>query len=261
VTERAGQTAADSDGGAATAEAVPIPERSGRDDWWVRHYTFTGTAVGLVFVWFSMTPSLLPRGPLFQGLVSGIGGASGYGLGVFAVWLVRFMRSRDSSPPAPRLAWLGLIAVGAVGMAAMVIWFHVWQDRVRDLMGVAHLKWFDYPLAAALSVIVLFAVVEIGQLVGRLIRFLDRQLDRVAPPRVSAVVVVLLLAALSFLGLGPPLPSTNWGDMLSQGLTFIYDGYWWLIYPAGICIILVTVSFNYIGDALRDAFEVRLQRR
>ena len=90
-----------------------------------------------------------------------------------------------------------LIAVGAVGMVAMVIWFHVWQDRVRDLMGVAHLKWFDYPLAAALSLIVLFAVVEIGQLVGRLIRFLDRQLDRVAPPRVSAVIVVFLLVALT----------------------------------------------------------------
>jgi uncharacterized membrane protein len=197
VSEQAGLTAPDSDGGAATAEAAPTPERSGRDDWWVRHYTFTGTAVGLVFIWFSMTPSLLPRGPLFQGLVSGIGGASGYGLGVFAVWLVRFMRSRDFSPPAPRLAWLGLIAVGAVGMVAMVIWFHVWQDRVRDLMGVAHLKWFQYPLAAALSVIVLFAVVEIGQLVGRLIRFLDRQLDRVAPPRVSAVVVVSLVVALT----------------------------------------------------------------
>ncbi|MGB7147027.1 alpha/beta hydrolase [Mycobacterium sp.] len=180
-----------------TAEPTPGAAVSGRDDWWVRHYTFTGTAVGLVFVWFSMTPSLLPRGPLFQGLVSGIGGASGYGLGVFAVWLVRFMRSRDSSPPAPRWAWLVLIVVGAVGMLAMVIWFHVWQDRVRDLMRVAHLKRFDYPLAAALSVIVLFAVVEIGQLVGRLIRFLDRQLDRVAPPRVSAVVVVLLLVALT----------------------------------------------------------------
>jgi uncharacterized membrane protein len=197
VTEQAGHTAADSDGGAATAEAIPTAQRSGRDDWWVRHYTFTGTAVGLVFVWFSMTPSLLPRGPLFQGLVSGISGATGYGLGVFAVWLVRFMRSRDSSPRAPRLAWLGLIAVGAVGMVAMVIWFHVWQDRVRDLMGIAHLKWFDYPLATALSLIVLFAVVEIGQLVGRLIRFLDRQLDRVAPPRVSAVVVVFLLVALT----------------------------------------------------------------
>jgi uncharacterized membrane protein len=197
MSEPTGQTSTESNGAVPTAEPTPGPAASGRDDWWVRHYTFTGTAVGLVFVWFSMTPSLLPRGPLFQGLVSGIGGASGYGLGVFAVWLVRFMRSRDSSPPAPRWAWLVLIVVGAVGMLAMVIWFHVWQDRVRDLMSVAHLKWFDYPLAAALSVIVLFAVVEIGQLVGRLIRFLDRQLDRVAPPRVSAVVVVFLLVALT----------------------------------------------------------------
>jgi len=198
MTEQAGQPSTEPNGAVATAEPTPPPAPvSGRDDWWVRHYTFTGTAVGLVFIWFSMTPSLLPRGPLFQSLVSGIAGATGYGLGVFAVWLVRFMRSRNSSPRAPRVAWLGLIAVGAVGMVAMVIWFHVWQDRVRDLMGVAHLKWFDYPLATALSLIVLFAVVEIGQLVGRLIRFLDRQLDRVAPPRVSAVIVVFLLVALT----------------------------------------------------------------
>jgi uncharacterized membrane protein len=197
MTEQAGQPSTEPNGPVATVEPTPPAPVSGRDDWWVRHYTFTGTAVGLVFIWFSMTPSLLPRGPLFQSLVSGIAGATGYGLGVFAVWLVRFMRSRNSSPRAPRVAWLGLIAVGAVGMVAMVIWFHVWQDRVRDLMGVAHLKWFDYPLATALSLIVLFAVVEIGQLVRRLIRFLDRQLDRVAPPRVSAVIVVFLLVALT----------------------------------------------------------------
>ncbi len=185
-------------GGAADiAEPPPAAPAAGKKPWWVRHYTFTGTAVGLVFLWFSMTPSLLPRGPLFQGLVSGLSGASGYGIGVFAVWLVRYMRSKDSSPPAPRRAWLILIVAGAVGMVAMVIWFHVWQDRVRDLMGVAHLKWFDYPLADALSLIVLFAVVEIGQLIHRLIRFLDQRLDRVVPPRVSAVIVVFLLVALT----------------------------------------------------------------
>jgi uncharacterized membrane protein len=182
---------------ADVAEPPPPAPVAGKKPWWVRHYTFTGTAVGLVFVWFSMTPSLLPRGPLFQGLVSGLSGATGYALGVFAVWLVRYMRSQDSSPPAPRRAWLVLIVAGAVGMVAMVIWFHVWQDRVRDLMGVAHLKWFDYPLAAALSLIVLFAVVEIGQLIRRLIRFLDLRLDRFAPPRVSAVIVVFLLVALT----------------------------------------------------------------
>src|SRR5947209_5734108 len=104
--------------------------------WWVRHYTFMGTAVGLVFIWFSMTPSLLPRGALFQGLVSGISGAIGYGLGVFAVWLVRYMRTRNYSPPAPRWAWMVLIPVGAVGMVVMAIGFHDWQDNVRDLMGV-----------------------------------------------------------------------------------------------------------------------------
>lgn len=165
--------------------------------WWVRHYTFTGTAVGLVFIWFSMTPSLLPRGPLFQGLVSGLAGAIGYGIGVFAVWLVRFMRSRDSSPPAPRRAWLALIVVGAVGMVTMVIWFHVWQDRVRNLMGVKHLTWHDYPLTTALSLVVLFGVVEAGQLIRRLVHFLDLRLDRFAPPRVSAVIVATLLVVLT----------------------------------------------------------------
>jgi len=181
----------------ATAGPAPGAPLTAAEAWWVRHYTFTGTAVGLVFIWFSMTPSLLPRGPLFQGLVSGIGGASGYAIGVFAVWLFRYMWSKDSSPPAPRRAWLILIAAGVIGMVAMVVWFHVWQDRVRDLMGIAHLKWFDYPLATALSLIVLFAVVELGQLIRRLFRFLDLRLDRVLPPRVSAVIVALLLVALT----------------------------------------------------------------
>ncbi len=181
----------------AIAEPPPAVAPPRKKPWWTRRYTFTGTAVGLVFLWFSLTPSLLPRGPLFQGLVSGLSGAIGYGIGVFAVWLVRYMRSKDSSPPAPRRAWLILIVAGAIGLLAMIIWFHVWQDRVRDLMGVTHLKWIDYPLAAALSLIVLFAVVELGQLIRRLFRFLDLRLDRFAPPRVSAVIVVFLLLALT----------------------------------------------------------------
>ncbi|WP_197040146.1 alpha/beta-hydrolase family protein [Mycobacterium sp. URHB0044] len=177
---------------ATKAEKAPA-----KPAWWVRHYTFFGTALGLVFIWLSMTPSLLPREPVFQGLVSGAAGAIGYGLGVFGVWLVRYMRSADSSPAAPRRAWLGLIVVGVIGQVLAIVWFHVWQDDVRDYMGVARLGFWDHPLTAALSIVVLFAFVEIGQLVGRLVRFLVRQLDRFAPPRVSAVVVVGLLIALT----------------------------------------------------------------
>ena len=174
----------------------PAEESEKRPDWWVRRYTFTGTAVGLVFLWLSMTPSLLPRGPLFQGLVSGAAGAIGYSLGVFSVWLARFMLSKDSSPRPPKLAWLVLVVVGIAGTVGMIIWFHVWQDHVRDAMGVPRLTWHDYPLAAVLAIVALFVFVEIGQLIGRFIRFLVRQLNRVAPPRVSAVVAVVLVIAL-----------------------------------------------------------------
>ena len=173
------------------AELLPKP------DWWVRRYTFFGTALGLVFIWFSLTPSLLPRGPLFQGIVSGAAGAIGYGLGVFGVWLVRYMGSKDSSPPAPRWAWLTLVGIGVVGQILMIFYFHRWQDEVRDLNGVPRLEFWDYPWCALLSIVVLFTFVEIGQLIGKLVRFLVRQLERVAPPRVSAVIVVVLLLALS----------------------------------------------------------------
>ncbi|HVQ49502.1 MAG TPA: alpha/beta-hydrolase family protein [Mycobacterium sp.] len=182
---------------AETTEEAPPPAEPVNKPWWERRYTFTGTAVGLVFLWLSMTPSLLPRGPLFQAIVSGAAGAIGYGLGVFGVWLVRFMRSKETSPPAPRQAWIALMVVGIIGQILMIIWFHVWQDDVRDLNGVPRLGFWDHPLTAVLSIVVLFIFVEIGQLIGRLVHFLVRQLERFAPPRVSAVVVVVLLLALT----------------------------------------------------------------
>ena len=73
---------------------------------------------------------------------------------------------------------------------------------------------------------------------------------------------ILTLSVLGFLTLGVAPPATDWGSMLSGGLNYIQGGnYWWLIYPPGVLIILTCISFNFIGDALRDAFETRLQRR
>ena len=182
----------------ATEEAAPQQEPPDKKlTWWQRHYTFTGTVLALVFLWLSLTPSLLPRGPLFQGLVSGAAGAIGYGLGVLAVWLSRYMRSKDTSPAAPGWAWLALVAVGVIGQILMIIYFHIWQDEVRDLNGVPRLGFWDHPLCAVLAILVLFIFVEIGQLIGRLVHFLVRQLNHVAPPRISAVIVVVLLLALS----------------------------------------------------------------
>ncbi len=95
-------------------------------------------------------------------------------------------------------------------------------------------------------------------------------LRHIIPNTVGTIVVnatfqvadaILLLAALGFVGLGVPLPQTDWGSMLSDGVTYALNGYWWEVYPVGLCIVLVVVAFNFMGDALRDSLEVRLQRR
>jgi ABC-type dipeptide/oligopeptide/nickel transport system permease subunit len=72
---------------------------------------------------------------------------------------------------------------------------------------------------------------------------------------------ILLVAVLGFLGFGLHFPNIDWGDMLSNGVTYLQNGDWWLIYPAGICIVVVVMACNLIGDALRDSLDVRLRRR
>ncbi len=72
---------------------------------------------------------------------------------------------------------------------------------------------------------------------------------------------IILLAALSFLGFGLPPPTATWGGMLSQGTTYLLDGYWWQVYPAGFVITITVIAFNLVGDALRDTLDTRLRQR
>jgi ABC-type dipeptide/oligopeptide/nickel transport system permease subunit len=72
---------------------------------------------------------------------------------------------------------------------------------------------------------------------------------------------ILAVAYLGFLGFGLHYPTYDWGDLLSNGTQYIADDYWWLIYPVGFCIVATVMAFNFIGDALRDALDVRLRRR
>ena len=67
--------------------------------------------------------------------------------------------------------------------------------------------------------------------------------------------VVLLTASLSFIGLGARPPSPEWGAMITEGATNFYQ--WWIAAAAGIAIVSVVLGFNYLGDALRDHFDVR----
>ena len=95
-------------------------------------------------------------------------------------------------------------------------------------------------------------------------------LRHIAPNAIGTIMVnatfqvadaIALVVALSYLGLGVAPPKQDWGGMLSDGVQYVYNGYWWLIFPAGIAIILVITAAIFIGEGLRDAVEVRLQRR
>jgi ABC-type dipeptide/oligopeptide/nickel transport system permease subunit len=72
---------------------------------------------------------------------------------------------------------------------------------------------------------------------------------------------ILAVSYLGFLGFGLHFPNYDWGDMVSNGTGYLLDGYWWLIYPVGFCIVATVMACNLIGDALRDAMDVRLRRR
>ena len=68
---------------------------------------------------------------------------------------------------------------------------------------------------------------------------------------------ILSVAGLSFLGLGLPPPTPNWGQMLSSAMPYTFQNAWWLIYPPGIAIVLVELAANFVGDALSEAFDPR----
>jgi len=102
---------------------------------------------------------------------------------------------------------------------------------------------------------------------GRRTRIVTRHL---IPNTLGTIVVsatfqvadaIILLATLSFLGFGLPPPTATWGGMLSQGTTYLLDGYWWEVYPAGFVITLTVIAFNLVGDAIRDSLDTRLRQR
>lgn len=69
---------------------------------------------------------------------------------------------------------------------------------------------------------------------------------------------IMLESTLSFLGIGIQLPTASWGNMVSDGYSYIFTKPL-LAFVPGICITLTVVAFNIIGDGLRDALDPRLR--
>src|SRR5262250_1850078 len=84
-------------------------------------------------------------------------------------------------------------------------------------------------------------------------------LPNVVPPLIvqatlAVAAAIIAEAALSFLGLGQQPPAPSWGSMLNTAKNYIDNAPWMAIWP-GLSIFLLVLSFNLLGDGLRDAFD------
>ena len=183
------------------------------------------------------------------------GAIAGFFGGIVDAVMMRVVDAVLAIPALFLLLFLASITTASVGILIAVVGLIAWLVPARLVRGeTLSLRTREY-------------VQAVRVMGGGPLRIILRH---IVPNTIGTVIVnatfqiadaILVVAALSFLGLGIPPPSANWGGMLSNGLNYSYAGYWWLVYPPGVAIVITVVCFNFIGDALRDAFEVRLRRR
>ncbi len=70
-------------------------------------------------------------------------------------------------------------------------------------------------------------------------------------------LAIVLEASLSFLGVGVPPPTSDWGEMISTASGYYQYGYWWFLFFPSLALLITTLAFNIFGDSVRDAFDPR----
>lgn len=170
-----------------------------------------GFVVGVAFALISLTPSLIPRDYLFQGLATGISGGLGYGLGVALAWLVgRTGRWTDLTARVQRAtpvwltpgAWLVLVVTATVALLGMLVAGARWQQQVAGLMGMAQPTTDGWLRAGPVALVVAGLIVGFGRgvrwLGGKAGDLLRRRahLPAQAATVVGTVVVVVLVATV-----------------------------------------------------------------
>lgn len=68
---------------------------------------------------------------------------------------------------------------------------------------------------------------------------------------------IVLEATLSFLGVGIPPPTADWGQMISDASGYYQYGYWWYLLFPSVALLITTLAFNILGDSVRDALDPR----
>ncbi len=177
--------------------ALPVNTVRTRLSGYGRRFHPIGLSGALMFFAWSMTPSLLPRAWYLQGVATGIGVATGYGIGCLLAWVVRRCGIRPQwSPRARRIGWWTLAGAAVIVVPTFLVLGSWWQQIIRDLVGVPRASGSFYLLVVLIAVTVALLLVAAGRGVrtgtNRLTRFGTRFVP-VPVARLSAVVLALML--------------------------------------------------------------------
>ncbi|MBN9082785.1 MAG: hypothetical protein BGP04_01170 [Rhizobiales bacterium 62-17] len=160
-------------------------------NWLVRFwssFSMTGLLLATLFFAASLTPTLIPRNYLTQGVLSGVAAAAGYGLGFFLRWLWRYLELPEFRARTQFISKIiASVVCGLIGLA--FLWQAAeWQNSIRRLM---HLDPVDtaHPFeVGAIALLTFIIVIALARLFNLLLYFISGQLNRFVPKRISYVV-------------------------------------------------------------------------
>ncbi|MCY2976195.1 MAG: alpha/beta-hydrolase family protein [Planctomycetota bacterium] len=156
-------------------------------DYW-NSFSFVGLAVAAVFFAASVSPSLLPRPYLVQGILSGFAIAIGYSLGVSLVMLYQFLEFPDPSAKLEKIS--RLLTIASVSIVVFVFLRHMafWQDSIRERMEMPLVESTYLYRTAFIAIITAAILIGFTRLLIGACGMVSRWLSRIVPRRVSIVL-------------------------------------------------------------------------
>ena len=160
-------------------------------NWIVRYwysFSLTGLLIGTLFFAASLTPTLIPRNYLTQGVLSGCSAAAGYGVGFFLRWLWHYLGLPEPKARFLRISKIvAVVACAAIGLA--FLWrASEWQNSIRSVMGLEPVDSVHPLEVGALALVTFVILITLARLFKITLYFVSRHLNRFVPKRVSYVV-------------------------------------------------------------------------
>jgi uncharacterized membrane protein len=151
----------------------------------------------ILFAWLALTPSLLPRSSPFQAVVVGVSAALGYGLGALVGWVIRSCGGRLVGDRRV-VAWRVTAVVGTLGSVAALWWYAVWENDLRDMVGVDSIGFGSLIVLAVLALVLFVVLLLVSRAVKAAGRAVGRVTSRFLPARVATVVGGIVVAVLLY---------------------------------------------------------------